>query len=280
MNEDQQEEYSLPDDADLVAQYFLLYSASGDPTDFEEEVDYDYQLANVRVTTDTGLYTDEKVVVEAAERYIREEFNAPGITAHLAGRVNVDYHWIKALGRGHFLGVALALVAVWLMAAVSFRSLVAGSLTLVPVSMAVLLVYAVMGSSGIYLGIGTSMFAAIAIGTSVDFAVHMLDRLIALMRHQGQTLEQAFAALFPSTGRALLFNFIAVFLGFGVFVISKMPPLFKYGLLIALGVLVSFVVTLMVLPALVKVLRPAFLGFEPSAVHIPESREFQPSEAD
>ena len=280
VNEDQQEEYRLPDDADLVAQYFLLYSASGDPTDFEEEIDYDYQLANVRVTMDTGLYTDEKVVVEAAERYIREEFNAPGITAHLAGRVNVDYHWIKALGPGHFLGVALALVAVWLMAALSFRSLVAGSLTVVPVSMAVLLVYAVMGSSGIYLGIGTSMFAAIAIGTSVDFAVHMLDRLIALMRHQGQSLEQAFAALFPSTGRALLFNFIAVFLGFGVFVISKMPPLFKYGLLIALGVLVSFVVTLTVLPALVKVLRPAFLGFKPSAVHIPESRELQPSEAD
>ena len=111
---------------------------------------------------------------------------ATGFTAHLAGRVNVDYHWIKALGRGHFLGVALALVAVWLMAAVSFRSLVAGSLTVVPVSMAVLLVYAVMGSFGIYLGIGTSMFAAIAIGTSVDFAVHMLDRLIALMRHQGR----------------------------------------------------------------------------------------------
>ena len=275
LNEDRREEYRLPNDADLVAQYFLLYSASGDPTDFEEVVDYDYQLANVRVTLDSGLYTDEKPVVEAAERYIREKFNAPGITAHLAGRVNVSYHWIKGLASSHFRGVALALVAVFLMATLSFRSGVAGVLAVVPVSMAVLLIYAVMGFTGVWLGIATSMFAAIAIGTAVDFAVHTLDRLIELVRHQGRTLEEAFSVLFPSTGRALLFNFSAVLLGFGVLTISQVPPLFKFGGFIALGVLVSFLASLTVLPALVKVLRPAFLGFERKTARIPVAREAQ-----
>ena len=33
--------YRLPDSRDLVAQYFLIYSATSDPSDFEEEVDYD-----------------------------------------------------------------------------------------------------------------------------------------------------------------------------------------------------------------------------------------------
>ncbi|MGR3176497.1 MAG: hypothetical protein ACUZ8E_00385 [Candidatus Anammoxibacter sp.] len=58
----------MPDNSDLVAQYFLLYSMSGDPTDFENEIDYDYRLANVRVTMDSGLYTDAKVVIVRKER--------------------------------------------------------------------------------------------------------------------------------------------------------------------------------------------------------------------
>ena len=36
---------------DLVAQYLLLYSFSGDPDDFDEIVDYDYQHANVAAGT-------------------------------------------------------------------------------------------------------------------------------------------------------------------------------------------------------------------------------------
>ena len=42
-------EYRLPESSEMVAQYFLLYAAMSDPTDFEEEVDYDYQNANIRI---------------------------------------------------------------------------------------------------------------------------------------------------------------------------------------------------------------------------------------
>ena len=262
MHEDRLEAYRLPDDPDLVAQYFLLYSASGNPTDFEEEIDYDYRLANVRAMLDTGLYTDVKVVVEAAQRYIADEFTGRGMTANLSGRVTVDYHWFERLLESHFRSVAIALVAVWLMAGASFRSMVAGTLALAPVALAVLLVYAFMGMTGMWLSVGTSMFAAIAIGVGVDFAVHTIDRLIILLRHQQQTLEDAFTALFPSTGRALLFNFAAVFFGFGVLATSSVPPLMRFGFLVAVAVSVSFLASMTVLPALVKVLRPAFLGFE------------------
>ena len=41
--------YKIPEDQDLIAQLFLLYSLSGDPTDFEEEIDYEYRTANIRV---------------------------------------------------------------------------------------------------------------------------------------------------------------------------------------------------------------------------------------
>ncbi len=261
LHEDDASAYELPASAQAAAQYFLLYSASGDPTDFEDIVDYDYRQANVRASLDSGLYSHNKPVVEDLQRYVDQHFNEEGggLKAKIAGRVNVDYHWIEGLASSHFRGLFIALTAAWLMASLSFRSMVAGALAIIPVVLAILWIYAVMGFTGIWLGVGTSMFAAIAIGIAVDFAVHTLDRLIVLVRHEGLTIEDAFARLFPSTGRALLFNFTAVLLGFGVLTTSQVPPLVRFGSLVAVAVSSSFVASLTLLPALVAVLRPAFL---------------------
>ena len=262
VNEDRLDEYRIPDNADLIAQYFLLYSTSGDPTDFEEEIDYDYRLANVRATLDTSLFTSIKPVVEKTAQYIEETFNAPGITANLSGRVNVDYHWINTLADSHFRSVGIALLLVWLMASISFRSFVGGTFAVIPVIFSVLLIYAVMGFFGIWLAIGTSMFAAISIGLGVDFAIHTVERLVTLIREQGESLEAAVEKLFPTTGRALFFNYMALFFGFGVLVTSQVPPLIRFGSLVAVSVSVSFLASMMIIPALVKVIRPKFLFVE------------------
>ncbi|NOX43237.1 MAG: MMPL family transporter [Gammaproteobacteria bacterium] len=259
LREDRKEEYRLPDDENLVAQYFLLYSASGDPSDFEEQVDYDYRMANVRVRMDTGVFTSQKVVIEATQQYVDSHFNASGISANLSGRVNVDYHWIKRLAESHFGSVGVALFLVWLMASLSLRSLVAGIITIIPVAMSVLLIYAVMGISGIWLAVGTSMFAAIAIGLGVDFAIHTVERLQVLLRDEQRTFDEAIEVLYPTTGRALFFNFAALVLGFGVLVTSEVVPLVRFGSLVAVGVSVAFLASMTVLPAMVKAFKPAFL---------------------
>lgn len=265
LNSDDAAQYRLPADADTVAQQFLLYSASGDPDDFEKEVDYDYRLANVRVRMDTGLYSAEKAVIEATEQYIADHFNSDGIRANLSGRVNVDYHWIKRLGESHFGSVAISLLLVMLMAAFSLRSIVAGVITVIPVTVAVLLIYAVMGFTNIWLAVGTSMFAAIAIGLGVDFAVHTIERLQVLIKEHGKTIDEAIEMLYPSTGRALLFNFTALTLGFGVLTTSEVVPLTRFGALVGVAVTSSFLASMTLLPALIKLLKPRFLGLERAA---------------
>jgi len=258
VNENRSDAYRIPDDPLLVSQLFLLYSASSDPTDFEEEVDYAYQRALVRANVDTGQYTNNKVIVPALETYLAEEFNTPAITGTVTGRVNVDYHWIRNIAINHARSVILSLIAVGLMAALVFRSIVAGVICLLPIAMAVLIIYAVMGFGDIWLGVGTSMFAAIAIGLGVDFSIHALDRLKELVGRHGFN-DEALLMLFPNTGRALLFNFIAVALGFAVLTASGVPPLIKFGSLVAIATSTAFLAAMTVIPALVKIAQPAFL---------------------
>ncbi len=262
LNEGRTDAYQLPDSAELAAQYFLLYSTSADPTDSQEEVDYDYRLANVRVRLNDGRYSAKKTVVEAAQRYIEAHFNNEHIRARLSGRVNVDYHWIKRLGDSHFGSIGISLALVWLMASLSFRSLFAGSLALMPVIVTILMIYAVMGVNGIWLSISTSMFAAIAIGLGVDFSIHTLERLQMLIRDRHQSIDQAILNLYPSTGRALFFNFAALALGFGVLYTSKVIILQEFGLLVAVAIATSFITSITVLPALLKVIQPGFIRDE------------------
>ena len=259
MHADRQKYYRLPDDSQLIAQYFLLYSASGDPTDFEEYIDYDYRLANVRLRMDSGLYTDQKKVMNEMNNYISNHFNTTDLKATLSGRTALDTHWIGQIGKNHFKGVGIALLLVTIFGIISFRSFRAGIYASATVSLAVLLIYAVMGFSNIWLGVGTSMFAAIAIGVGVDFAVHTIDRLRVHTGKEGMPLKQAILELYPTTGRALLFNLMAVALGFGVLATSSVPPLQRFGTLVAVAVVSAFLGGMTMLPALIYVTKPGFL---------------------
>lgn len=250
--------YTIPDDPDLIAQLFFLYGASADPADFEEEVDYGFQQALVRAHVSDGRYTTNRDIVPVLERYVEETFNDEKATATVTGRVTVSYYWFHGIDRSTVLSVVLSFGAVTLAAILLFRSPTLGVLTALPVGLAILLVYAVMGWAGVALGMGTSMFAAIAIGLSIDFAIHALDRIRELARAHGLTKE-ALKDLYPETGRALFFNFLAVAGGFGVLTTSDVPPLVKFGSLVAVAVTTAFLASVTLLPALVLLLKPSAL---------------------
>ena len=252
--------YQLPQQKELIAQYFLIYSASSDPTDFEEEVDYDYRVANMRLNLNKGSYQDTKDVVLQLEAYIKENFKNSDLTAMVSGRVTVNYHWIKDLGESHFVGLGISLFLVWAVSALLFGSLSAAIFAIIPVMSSILLVYATMVILKINLGIGTSMFASVAIGLGVDFAIHTIDRLKSLYRKTNGDWNKTLADFYPSTGRALFLNYLAIALGFGVLISSKVVPLTNFGTIVVIAVTTSFLASLSLLPALIKVFKPRFIS--------------------
>ena len=262
LNNGNPEYYVLPRDRDTVAQYFLTYSASGGSDDFEEEVDYAYQTANLRLTLHTGAYQRNREIVESLQKYVDTEFNSDDLRATLTGRVTVDYFWIRELGGGHVKGLIVALVLVLIMAIAVFRSVLAGILTIIPVATSLLFVYTTMVLLDIPLGIGSSMFASIAIGLGVDFSIHTVDRIKAVIGQSTPEDETTYADLvkqiFPNTGRALLFNFLALAAGFGVLTVSNVVPLNEFGLIVVVAVTGSFLCSMTLLPALALLTKPAF----------------------
>ncbi|MCC6696542.1 MAG: MMPL family transporter [Candidatus Hydrogenedentes bacterium] len=258
MNGGNPEAFVLPDSEELAAQYVLTYSFSGDAP-LSQVADSEYWIANIHALCNTGLFTEIDAIKMEIDRYLAAEFATPDLTARVSGRLNVYYAWMQRLELSHFLGALFALLTVWVMTSVGFRTAVAGFYCVIPVLATLLAVYAVMGLTGIWLGIGTSAFASIAVGITVNFAIHELDRILHLTRGQGKSLEDALRAMYASTGRAVLFNFLCVFLGITTLTLSQLPPLQWFGILLATALLVGFVTSIVLLPALLLVFRPRFL---------------------
>ena len=98
LNENKKEAYSLPQSSDQTAQYFLLYSASSDPSDFANYVDYDYRYANIRVQMNDGHYDVTKNVLASINEYISNNFKSgEKIRASVGGWVSVHHAWINSI---------------------------------------------------------------------------------------------------------------------------------------------------------------------------------------
>ncbi|MFK7829116.1 MAG: RND family transporter [Congregibacter sp.] len=250
------EAYAVPDSSELAAQYLLLYGFSGDPADFSQLVDYDYQTANIRFAITPGDYQSFKPIVEALDAYQAQLFAGKATTA-LSGRVSLDYHWLQAIEGSHKTSLLGALLMVFLVSSFSFRSARKGVLSLVPVLASVLSVYAVMAIADIPLGVGTSMFAAVAIGLGIDFSIHTISALSRSHEESRVDMsgQERAAALVPEgtffvgTGQALLLNFLAVASGFAVLMVSEVSPLADFGRIVLTAMAVSFIASVTLLPA-------------------------------
>lgn len=240
----------LPVEDGAIAQYLLMYEMSGDPTDFDEEIDYDYQAALVRGILNSHYYSETSATVEALQSYIDTRFNDASMHASLTGDVTIGYHWMSQLEQSHFAGVALSLALVLGTSILVFRSVIAGLVAVVPVSFSVIVLYAVMGYLGIHLEPATSMFAAIALGVGVDFGIHLVERLRNARVFHADDTEAAVDRALPQTARACFFNSAALGLGFAVLLVSDLPTLQRFGGLVTVAAVSSYLAALVIVPAM------------------------------
>ena len=166
LHPDKPEFYAIPTDPSDVQYYLDTLGAPTCPMSklLREAIDPTYTSANLIVRLRSSEYIHERAVIQAVEQHLEANFPAPAWKTELAGRVNLDYHWLLMIKTSHIAGVAVSAFCTLVQTALMFRSLVAGLFCTLTVGFVCLADYAVMGVGGVPLGVGTSMFASIAIG--------------------------------------------------------------------------------------------------------------------
>ena len=91
------------------------------------------------------------------------------------------------------------------------------------------------------------MFAAIAIGVGIDFSIHFIERS-QLAFKQGHDLCHTIRHKYPAASRACFFNATALASGFATLLVSELPTLQRFGLMITIACMVSFFAALLIVP--------------------------------
>ena len=148
---------------------------------------------------------------------------------------------------------------IFLLSALVFRSLAAGLLVLAPLACAALVNLGVMGWIGSWLSFATASYTAMGVSLGADFAIYLLFRLREEVR-AGRPLEAAIAAALRTSGRAIFFVASAIAAGNATLLASDFALWRQLGGYVALMMTTSSLATLTVVPALVLLASPAFLG--------------------
>ncbi|MGB0903665.1 MAG: MMPL family transporter, partial [Mangrovicoccus sp.] len=129
---------------------------------------------------------------------------------------------------------------------VFLRSLIGAFLLLLPPISGVALTYAWIAFAGTPIGLGTSVFAAIAIGAGIDFAIHFLWAY-RRERQQGGDHETSVAHVFEHLGKVIVINALIVAGGFSVLLLATTLPPRQVGTYVAISILASLVTTFIIL---------------------------------
>ncbi len=244
----------IPPTRDAVAQYMELYSMNGDPEELEQLVDFNYEHAHMMIRINDPTVETVNGIIDRLESYaaVDPAISAIGgygyIRAELANRVMTGTIW----------SLSIALVVIFLLLSLIFRSAMAGLLGIIPLSVSVLVLFGLMGWLGIRLDVATALLSSIMIGVGVDYTIHFLWRYRE-ERQQQRPPREAVITTITTTGRGIIFNALSVIVGFLVLMISSFTPIRFFGMLVVISIFCCLVGALVILPALIIRFRFKFL---------------------
>ncbi len=258
MHGDDAKYYRIPDEADLIAQYLLLYSMSGEPGDFDLYVDQNYQTANVvaYLKTDSSAYLEQ--LVPALKAFIDKNFDS-SVRIEIGGSIAQAAALNETMVHSKILNIVQIATVVFIISSLMLRSIVAGLLVLLPLLVAVVVNFGLMGLTGILLNIPTSLTSAMVVGIGADYAIYMIYRLRETLRDRTSLVEAAGHTL-DTAGSACLFVALAIAGGYSVLLLSFGFLIHAWmAILIVVAMTVSVFAAITLIPALIITFKPRFV---------------------
>ena len=211
------------------------------------------------IESEPGLSRSE--LVQRIEDYAITELDFEPEQVRTTGLIVLYNNMLQSLFGSQIQTLAAVFVGIMFMFMLLFKSVKVSLVAIVPNMLGAAIVLGFMGLAGIPLDIMTITIAAIAVGMGVDHEIHYLHRFhkefeiggdyISCMRRSHKTI-----------GRAMFYTSAIIVIGFSLLSLSNFIPSIYFGLLTALAMLGNTLLSLVLLPALIVMVKP--FGPEPT----------------
>lgn len=247
-----QEYHRVPDSREAIAQYLMIYSMSAD---LDKLLDFNYQHALVTARIASNSTDTTKRIVHKIKDYLNQQQDTPFII--VGGFADLLSDLVDSVVKGQVYSLLLSLLIVSLVVMLLFSSVTAGLLAVIPLLIAIITLFGLMGYFKIELNMVTALLSSIMIGAGIDYTIHFLWRYREELK-KNKPVEAVIGTLMTS-GRGIIFNALSVIIGFVVMLVSNFLPVKFFGFLVIVSITTCLIGALIILPAVCLVLKPAFL---------------------
>lgn len=250
----EQKDYQLPATRAAVAQTLLQYQSSHRPNDLWHFVTPDYRNSLLWLQLTQGDNQDMSAVMSLVDKYMDAHPLPEGLSVNWAGKAYLNVVWQDNMVAGMLDSLISAFVMVFIMMVLLFRSLIFGLLAMLPLTLTITFIYGLIGIVGKDYDMPIAVLSALTLGLSVDFAIHFLERARATFRATGN-VTTTMRTLFAEPASAIIRNALVIALGFTPLLFAPLVPYITVGVFLASIMAISALVTLLVLPASMTLLR-------------------------
>ncbi|HUS91397.1 MAG TPA: MMPL family transporter [Phycisphaerae bacterium] len=248
-------DYRVPDSRAAVGQMLIQYQSSHRFRDLWHFVTPDYRISSVWMQLTSGDNRAMQLVVAAADAFVAANPPPAPLKHRWFGLTYINVEWQNRMVFGMLEAFSGSFLVVFLLMTILFRSPLWGLLSMVPLTVTIVAIYGVVGLVGKDYDMPVAVLSSLTLGLAVDFSIHFLARSRA-MYHVGETTWHAtLPSVFGEPARAIARNIIVIAAGFLPLLLAPLVPYRTVGVLMATILLVSGVATLLLLPALVRVLE-------------------------
>ena len=211
----------------------------------------------IEVRVDSSTSSDTSRVVQWFEEELGTESESGKLRSELSGVANVYVtgdlvalqNVLDGLNSSQLSSTAISFIVSFVVLLVLTRRPVPAIVVLTPVVLATLWVVGSMVVLSLKWNVLTVMVTALSLGIGIDYVIHMWRRFES-EREKRDDVWEALEETISTTGVALVLSAGTTSLGFLVLLFSPMPVVQQFGLVTALTVTYSLVLSIIVLPVL------------------------------
>ncbi len=253
LNENRPTMYTIPDNAPLIPQEFLLFENSGSD-DLQDFVDSRFSKARVTIKVpwrDALSYVPFIHEIEKRFHNTFDPINIDGrhITISTTGIMSIFARILYATMYSAAQSYCIAIVIITLMMILLIGDLRMGLVAMLPNISPILMVMGIMGWFSIPLDMFTMLVASIAIGLAVDDTIHFVYNFRKYYLESGD-VRDAVGKTLHTAGRAMLTTSAVLSIGFFIFMFASMHNVFYFGMLVGLAIVVALLADFFLAPAL------------------------------
>ncbi len=260
MNNDDPAFYRIPDSGETINEYFEIFSGNdkdfdGRVDEFESLLDEDHRtgmiFAKMESPADNFLYTsDLQVILDKVDSFLKKTLPKP-LSARITGEPRIIIALSRYVVQGQLMSILFSLFVVVCIVILLFKNWKAGLVSMIPIGLAVIVNFGIMGLFDIRLDSATAIIAGITIGIGIDDTIHFLNTYRHFREH-GLGIDETISRTLSLSGKAIIYTSLALILGFSVLLLSNFKPIILFGLLVSITMIVTTLGALLVLPALIK----------------------------